>query len=59
MNNWSNRDRKLRKRRRVKIQDKVHRERGEGKDKQSKKRMAKLLKEQRRVQTWEHELEEL
>ena len=59
MNNWSNRDRKLKKRRRVKIQDKVHRERGEGKDKQSKKRMAKLLKEQRRVQTWEHELEEL
>ncbi len=57
MNNWSNRDRKLKKRRKTKIQDKVHRERGQGKDKQSKKRMAKLLKEQRRVQTWEYEQE--
>ena len=59
MNRWSNRDRKLKRRRRVKIQDKVHRERGQGKDKQSKKRMAKLLKEHRRVQTWELELDEL
>ena len=57
MNNWSNRDRKLKKRRKVKIQDKMHRERGQGKDKQSKKRMAKLLREQRRVQTWEYEQE--
>ena len=40
MNNWSNRDRKLKRRRRVKVQDKIHKERGQGKDKQSKKRMA-------------------
>ncbi len=57
MNNWSNRGRKLKKRRKTKIQDKVHRERGKGKDKQSKKRMTKLLKEQRRVRTWEYEQE--
>lgn len=59
MNKWSNRDRKLKKRRKVKIQDKVHKERGQGKDKQSKKRMAQLLREQRRLQTWEYDSDEL
>ena len=49
---WTNRDRKLKKRRKIKLQDRVHKERGQGKDKQSKKRMAKLLKAQRRVQDW-------
>lgn len=47
---WTNRDRKLKRRRKLRLQDKVHREKGQGKDKQSKKRMAKILKAQRRVQ---------
>ena len=53
---WTNRDRKLKKRRKIKLQDRVHRERGQGKDKQSQKRMAKILKAQRRMQElWEIE----
>ena len=47
---WTNRDRKLKRRKKLRLQDKVHREKGQGKDKQSKKRMAKILKAQRRVQ---------
>ena len=47
---WTNRDRKLKRRRKLRLQDKGHREKGQGKDKQSKKRRAKILKAQRRVQ---------
>ena len=47
---WNSRERKLNNRRRVKLQDRVHREKGQGKDKQSKKRMAQMLREQRKLQ---------
>jgi len=36
---WADRERKLNTRRRYRLQDKVHREKGRGKDKQSKKRL--------------------
>ena len=53
---WTNRERKLKKRRKIKLQDRVHREKGQGKDKQSKKRMAKVIKAQRRMQElWDTE----
>ena len=53
---WSNRERKLNKRQQSKLQDKAHREKGQGKDKVSKKRMSQILKEHRkRIQTEEEE----
>lgn len=45
---WSNRERKLNKRQRLKLQDKAHREKGAGKDKVSKKKMSQVLKEHRK-----------
>jgi hypothetical protein len=47
---WSNRERKLNNRRKLKLQDRAHKEKGQGKDKQSKKRMAKVLKEHRKFE---------
>ena len=47
---WDSRERKLNKRRRIKLQDRIHKERGQGKDKQSKKRMAQIIREQRKLQ---------
>jgi len=47
---WSNRERKLNNRRKVKLQTKAHKEKGQGKDKQSKKRMAQMLRARRKVQ---------
>ena len=47
---WSSRERKIKKRKRIKLQGKVHKEKGKGKDKESKKRMAKLIREQRKAQ---------
>ena len=53
---WYNRERKLNKRQRSKLQDKAHREKGAGKDKVSKKRMSQILKEHRkRVQLEEED----
>ena len=45
---WSNRERKLNNRQRSKLQDKAHREKGQGKDKVSKKRMSQILKDHRK-----------
>lgn len=47
---WDSRDRKLNKRRRVKLQDRVHKEKTQEKDKQSQKRMAQVLREHRKLQ---------
>ena len=50
---WSNRERKLNKRQRLKLQDKAHKEKGAGKDKHSKRKMSQILKEHRKRQQLE------
>ena len=50
---WSSREHKVNKRRKIKLQDRVHRDKGKGKDKQSKKRMAQMIRERRKFQELE------
>ena len=52
---WSNRERKLNKRQRLKLQDKAHKEKGAGNDKHSKRKMSQILKEHRKRQQLEEE----